>query len=140
VFKRIALFAKLLLPFGALVVVAGLIVAQDGAVSPQTAVSAYDTDRDGTVDLNEAQAGAGAVFDKLDGDKDGTLDENELQGRLTRPQFRDADPDNDRTLTRDEYMVFVAKAFKSANPDGDSTLDAKEFQTQAGRMLLRLLQ
>ena len=138
--KRIKLFAKVLLPIGVLVVVAGLIVAADDSVSPQAAVSTYDTDKDGTVDLNEAQAGAGAVFDKLDADKDGTLDENELQGRLTRTQFREADPDNDKTLTKDEYLVFVAKAFRTANPDGDSTIDTKEFQTTAGRALLRLMQ
>ena len=76
----------------------------------------------------------------MDVDKDGTLDEKELQGRVSKTQFREADPDNDNTLTKNEYMVFVAKAFRTANRDSDSTLDAKELQTAAGRALLRLMQ
>jgi Ca2+-binding EF-hand superfamily protein len=138
--KTITLFAKVLLTSGALVVIAGFVGAQDPVVTPQAALAAYDTDKDGTIDENEAKVAAGALFDKLDVDKDGTLDEKELQGRLTRTQFREADPDNDKTLTRDEYVVFVAKAFRTANRDSDSTLDAKELQTAAGRALLRLMQ
>jgi Ca2+-binding EF-hand superfamily protein len=140
VFKPIKLFAYVLLPVGALVVGAGLIGAQDGVPSPQAALTAYDTDKDGTIDENEVKAAADTTFDKLDVDKDGTLDEKELQGRMTNAQFREADPDNDKTLTKDEYVVFVAKAFRTANRDGDGTLDAKELQTAAGRALLHLMQ
>jgi Ca2+-binding EF-hand superfamily protein len=140
VYKTITLFAHVLLPLGALVITAGLVGAQDPVLSPQSALAAYDTDKDGTIDQNEAKVAANGVFDKLDADKDGTLDEKELQGRLTRPQFREADPDNDRTLTRDEYTVFVVKAFRTADPDNDGTLDARELQTANGRILLRLLQ
>jgi Ca2+-binding EF-hand superfamily protein len=140
VFKKITLFANVLLPFGALVVGAGLVGAQDPVPSPQAAMAAYDTDKDGTIDENEAKAAAGATFDKLDTDNDGTLDEKELQGRLNRTQFREADPDHDNTLTRNEYVVFVGKAFRTANRDGDGTLDTGELQTPAGRALLVLLQ
>jgi Ca2+-binding EF-hand superfamily protein len=140
VFKTITLFAKVLLPLGALVVTAGPLGAQANvSLSPQAALTAYDTDKDGTIDENEARTAAGALFDKLDVDKDGTLDEKELQGRLTKTQFREADPDNDRTLTKDEYLVFVVKVFKAANRDGDGTLDAQELETAAGRRLLVLL-
>jgi len=138
--RSIALFAKVLLPIGALVVGMSLVVAQDGVPSPQAALTAYDTDKDGTIDENEAKAAAGTVFDKLDADRDGTLDEKELQGRLTGSQFREADPDNDKTLTKDEYLVFVVKTFKAANRDNDGTIDTKELQTPAGRTFLRLLQ
>jgi Ca2+-binding EF-hand superfamily protein len=134
------LFASVLLPFGALVVTAGLVGAQDDPPSPRAALAAYDTDKDGTIDENEAKAAAGAAFDKLDVDKDGTLDEKECQGRITRTQFREADPDHDNTLTKDEYVVFVVKAFRTANRDADGTLDAGELQTPAGLVVLRLLQ
>ena len=50
-----------------------------------------------------------------------------------------ADPDNDKTISKDEYLAFVEVAFKRANPDNDGTLDAKELKTPAGRALLRLL-
>ena len=139
-FKTITLFAKVLLPVAALVVAAGLIGAQDVSLTPQAALTAYDTDKDGTIDENEAKAAAGALFDKLDVDKDGTLDEKELGARLTKAQFREADPDNDKTLTKDEYLVFVVKAFRTANRDADGTLDAGELQTPAGLVVLRLLQ
>jgi hypothetical protein len=62
-----------------------------------------------------------------------------LQGRLTSAQFREADPDHDNTLTKDEYVVFVTKAFKRANRDTDDTLDAGELQTPAGRAFILLL-
>src|SRR6516165_5076139 len=115
----------MLLAFGALVVTSRTIRAQaDPPPSPQEALAAYDNDKDGTIDENEAKAAAGALFDKLDVDKDGTLDEKELGARLTKAQFREADPDNDKTLTKDEYLVFVVKAFRTANRDNDGTLDA----------------
>ena len=139
-FKTITLFASVLLPLGALVAAAGLVGAQDDPPpSPQAAISAYDTDKDGTIDENEAKAAAGATFDKMDVDKDGTLDEKELQGRLTKTQFQEADPDHDNTLTRDEYVAFVVKAFRRANRDTDGTLDARELQTSGGRAVLLLL-
>jgi hypothetical protein len=142
-FKTITLFANVLLPFGALVVTAGWVGAQadpPGRSPEASALSTYDTDKDGTIDQNEANVAAGNVFDKLDMDKDGTLDEKELQGRLTRRQFGEADPDNDKTLTRAEYLAFVTKTFKTADPDNDGTLDARELQTTTGRALLRLMQ
>ena len=37
-------------------------------------VTRFDTDNDGTVDIEEAKKAAAALFDKLDTDKDGTLD------------------------------------------------------------------
>ena len=138
--KTVTLFSKMLLPLGALAVTACLVGAQDPVASPNEALAAYDTDKDGTIDQNEANTAAGAAFDKMDVDKDGTVDEKELQGRLTRAQFREADPDNDKTLTKNEYLVVVAKAFRAANPDNDGTIDSKELQTTTGRALLRLMQ
>jgi Ca2+-binding EF-hand superfamily protein len=76
----------------------------------------FDTDNDGTLDLNEVKKAGGALFDKLDRDHDGTLDRRELRGRLS------------------------AKEFAAADPDNDGTLDAKELSNPAGRALLRLLQ
>ena len=79
------------------------------------------------------------MFDRLDKDKDGTLDIKELQGRLSRKDFAAADPDKDKTLTKDEYLAVVAQRFKAADPDNDGTISAAEFQTDAGRALVRLL-
>ena len=80
-------------------------------------VARFDTDNDGTVDIDEAKKAASALFDKLDTDKDGTLDFQQLKGRLTHKEFTAADPDNDGTLSKDEYLAVVEKRFKTADPD-----------------------
>ncbi len=102
-------------------------------------IAKFDTDKDGTVDLAEARKAAGDLFDKLDRDKDGTLDTKELQGRLSRKDLAAADPDNDKTLTKDEYLAAVEKRFKAADPDNDGTISAAEFRTASGQALARLL-
>jgi hypothetical protein len=99
----------------------------------------FDSDNDGTVDLDEAKKAASALFDKLDTDKDDTLDFKELKGRLTHREFKAADPDNDGTLSKDEYLAVVEKRFKAADPDNDSTVSTAEFKTAAGRSLSQLL-
>jgi EF hand/EF-hand domain pair len=99
----------------------------------------FDTDNDGTIDIDEAKKAAGALFDKLDTDKDGTLDIKELKGRLTQKKFTAADPDNDGTLSKDEYLAVVEMRFKAADPDNDGTVSAAELKTAAGRSLSRLL-
>jgi Ca2+-binding EF-hand superfamily protein len=102
-------------------------------------VARFDTDKDGTVDLAEAKKAAGDLFDKLDTDKDGTLDIRELQGRLSHKDFAAADPDKDKTLTKEEYLALVEQRFKVADADKDGTVSEAEFQSSAGRALVRLL-
>jgi Ca2+-binding EF-hand superfamily protein len=112
------------------------------SASPAFAASALktlDTDKDGTVDLNEAKTAATALFDKLEKDNDGTLDRKEMHGRIPDADWAVADPDNDKTISRDEYLAYVEAVFKKADADNDGTLDAKELKTPAGRALARLL-
>jgi hypothetical protein len=71
---------------------------------------------------------------------DGTLDMKELHGRLTAKEWAAADPDNDKTISKDEFLAYVEALFKKADPDSDGTLDAKELQSPAGRELHRLMQ
>ena len=99
----------------------------------------FDTDNDGTLDLNEVKKAASALFARLDRDHDGTLDKRELAGRLSARELAAADPDHDGTLTQDEYLAVVEQRFNAANADADGTLDAKELNSKAGRALLRLL-
>ena len=92
------------------------------SASPAFAASALQTldpDKDGTVDLNEAKTAASALFDKLDVNHDGTLDRKELKDRISAEDWKVADPDNDKTISKDEYLAFVEVAFKRANPDND---------------------
>lgn len=111
-------------------------------VSPSLAASVFsgiDTNNDGTIDLDEAKAAASKVFDKLDVDHDGTLTRAELRGRIPEQDWKIADPDSDKTLTKEEYLNYVEYAFKRADTNGDGTVNEKEARTHAGRVLLRLL-
>jgi molecular chaperone DnaK (HSP70) len=99
----------------------------------------FDTDKDGTVDIDEAKKAASDLFDKLDTDKEGTLSIKELRGRLSSKDFAGADPDGDKTLTEDEYLAVVEKRFKTADTDNDGTVSAEEFRTPAGQALAQLL-
>lgn len=104
-----------------------------------TAVAKFDKDNDGTVDLNEAKEAAGSLFDRLEKEGDTTLDQREIGKRLSKKEFKEADTDQDGTLTKDEYLAAVEKKFEAADPDKDGTLTGKEFRSKAGRELLRLL-
>ena len=111
-------------------------------LSPAIAASAFsgiDTNNDGTISLNEAKAAASKVFDRLDVDHDGTLTRAELRGRVLEKDWKIANPDGDKTLSKDEYLNYVEYAFKRADTNGDGTVDAAEARTHAGRVLLRLL-
>lgn len=98
-----------------------------------------DTDHDGTIDLNEAKAAAGATFDKLDTDKDGTVDTKELKGRLSRADLKAADTNMDGKLSKEEFLANVNGRFNLSDPDNDGKLDAKELRSPAGKKLMQLL-
>jgi Ca2+-binding EF-hand superfamily protein len=102
------------------------------------AVAALDTDSDGTVDLNEINKSAQDLFGRLEKDADGTIDFKEMKGRVSKQHFKTADPDNDGTLSKDEFLAMVSSMFKEADPDNDGTLDAKEFASKKGKALLRV--
>jgi Ca2+-binding EF-hand superfamily protein len=102
-------------------------------------VEALDTDKDGTVDLAELNKSAEELFARLDKDNGGTIEPKELQGRLSKKEFKAADPDSDGTLSKDEFLAAVAALFKDADPDSDGTLDAAEFSSKQGKALLRVV-
>ena len=97
-------------------------------------------DKDGTVDLADAQAAGAKLFITLDPDKDGTLDAKELGARMDAAGLTAADPDKDGTVDAKEYAAAVEAAFKATDPDKDGTIDAKELGSKEGAALLRLLQ
>ena len=64
----------------------------------------------------------------------------ELHERISDKEWAVADPDNDKTISKDEYLAYVKEVlFKKAHPDNDGTIDAKELSSPAGHALLRLL-
>jgi Ca2+-binding EF-hand superfamily protein len=112
------------------------------ALSPAFAASVFsgiDTNADGTISLDEAKAAASKTFDRLDANHDGTVTRAELRGRIPDKDWKIANPDNDKTLTKEEYLKYVEYAFKRADTDNEGKIEAKEARTYAGRVLLRLL-
>jgi Ca2+-binding EF-hand superfamily protein len=108
-------------------------------VAPPTSSNIWDTDHDGTLDLNEINKAAEAEFAKLDIDHNGTLDMKELGHRVTRTEFLAADKDKDGTLDKAEYLSIAAERFHAANPDNDTMIEPKELHTAAGHRLETLL-
>lgn len=125
---------------GALAIAAALAVTSGDALARKkgSALSALDTDNDGTIDLVEANTAAEAVFARLEKDSDGTVDRKEVGSRISKKHFKDADADTDGTLTKEEYLALLAAQFKEADTDGEGTLDAKELRSKAGQAVLRL--
>lgn len=103
----------------------------------------YDTDNDGTIDLNELKTAAGAAFDKLDKAKTGRLTVAELRGRLSAGEIREADTENDRTkprsVSKDDYLAVIEKFFNSADRAHNGKLDTKELSSSPGKRLLILI-
>ncbi len=85
-------FVHIAMLVGALSLVAApLAVPALTQASAATALTAADTDKDGTLDLNEVKAAAALEFDKLDKDKDGTLDLKEAAHHVSKKNFIAAD-------------------------------------------------
>lgn len=95
---------------------------------------------DGTLDLAQMETAAAAAFERLNKDSDTTLDFREAKGRLSEDAFLAADPDADKTLSKEEYVEMAEKLFNAADTNNDGVLDAKELRSNAGQALLRLLQ
>jgi hypothetical protein len=138
--KTFTLFAGVFLAAGTLAVNLQPIAAQAYSPSPQAVIAACDMDKNGTIDENEFKTAAGALFDKLDADRDRVLSERELQGRMTNTQFREADLDNDKSLNKNEYLMFAGKVFRATDRDNDSLVGANELTTPAGKVLILLIQ
>ncbi len=143
----------LLLRFARFAAVAVLLAAgvllEGSSVSAQTsgadAITMFDKDNDGTIDLEEAKAAAAALFDKLDLNHDGTLTQEELGDRGTVPQRLSPSPNPFKqfavdTMTKEDYLALTERRFKLADRDNDGKLDAKELESEAGQALLKLLQ
>jgi Ca2+-binding EF-hand superfamily protein len=114
--------------------------AQTAPSGPAAALSAFDTDKDGTLSWDEVRVAALAKFAAADTDHDGTLDAKEVAALgFTKSMLKKADPDKDGTLSQDEYLAIVKQRFDSADRDHDGTLSAKELASHRGKLLLRLI-
>src|ERR1700722_613773 len=86
---------------------AGMVSPAAPAPPASNLVAKSDTDSEATLTLAEVKTAASARFDKLDKDADGTLDSKEVTNLIGPKTFKAADPDNDGTLSKDEYLALV---------------------------------
>jgi Ca2+-binding EF-hand superfamily protein len=124
------------LRFLSILFVTGLLAAGAQAASFQ----AIDSNKDGKIDLSEVKPVAARRFDQLDRKRTGTLTRAQLgRLRVSRAEFAAADPDNDGTLTKDEYLALVEKRFHAADTDHAGALTLQQFNARAALPLRRLL-
>ncbi|WP_213954758.1 EF-hand domain-containing protein [Variovorax sp. dw_954] len=73
------------------------------------------------------EAEIAAAFKQADPDNDGTVSRAEARKfGISRAAFEQANPDKDGTLDIKEFMAAITWQFNKANPDNDGTLDPKE--------------
>lgn len=121
--------------------------AQSGArnqISDETIekfIQTYDTDRDGTVSLEEIDKAAEARFRIVDADHDGTVDQKEIAPvGLSDQDFTTFDGDDkDKKIQKSEYMAMVKQRFAAANPNKNKELGKDELSSTAGQDLMRLV-
>lgn len=103
--------------------------------------SRFDLDHDGTLSLAEAKSAAAYEFNKLNTDSDHTVSRQELGGRLSDAEFKQANPDNDGTLNKAEYLKLVEQRFDAAAGGPDKTIKIADLSSsKAGKQLLQLMQ
>ena len=103
--------------------------------------SRFDLDHDGSLGLAEAKSAAAYEFNKLDADHDGTLTRQELGNRVSNDEFKGANPDNDGTLDKAEYLKVVEQRFDKAAGGPDKTIKTADLSSSAaGKRLLQLMQ
>jgi Ca2+-binding EF-hand superfamily protein len=96
-----------------------------------TAFAKADTDKNGTVSLQEAKRFGitTKMFEKANPDKDGSLNKKEFAAAVSY-QFTAADPDKDGTLDWKEAQkagIKNKKVFDASDPDREGTLDLAEY-------------
>ncbi len=134
--NKLAVFALVIGSLGSI----GLVVPARAADSVADKMKAWDPDKDGTLDMAEANKAAEARFDSLEKDNDGTLDKKEISAaKVDKKTFKKVDPDNDGTISKEEFLSIVKTRFEAADADHDGTVSAAELKTKAGKALVKLL-
>ena len=114
------------------------------AQTPDPAVKAfvqkYDRGTKGLLDLKAILNAAIVKFGQLDTEHNGRLKVQQLAYALSPEDFKRANADGDETIGADEWFDIVRQHFYAANPDNDGSLSIDEFETPAGKRLLKLLQ
>jgi EF hand len=101
-------------------------------ISTSAFIDQWDTDHDGTLDIDEFSNAAMARFDSLDHGHTGNLKRSQLRGIISYVEFRRFDTNKNGLLDKHEYRVMLKKLFSTADKDHNGTLDKKELHRFVG--------
>jgi beta-glucanase (GH16 family) len=107
----------------ALLLSAGLGLAQDAPVVTEDQLDAADASGDDAVSLDEFRAYMRAAFDALDADGDGVVVWTDADGVIPRAAFDTIDADADGRLTAAEMDAQARADFDASDLDGDGLLN-----------------
>jgi hypothetical protein len=88
---------------------------------------------------NQVVTAALKHFDSMDKARTNKLTGWDLSAHMTASELKQADPDNDGTIDKSEYLVETIKRFDAADTDHDGSLSPSKWQTPAGQNLLKML-
>ena len=147
--RRGKILARLFALVFAMVFLAGVTVATTAsAVSNEHPIDKQlgallvklDSNKDGRLSREEAQAVADGLFQQRDISKNGSLEKSEYRGWLQKRLNKIAPNPDDSTITRKDFNEMLTKKYNSADRDGDKKISQIEFAGwKQGKTLSRFL-
>lgn len=102
-------------------------------------MSNLDTDKDGSVTMDEAHASAGKKFDKLDAKHTGKVSKKRIPA-IAKAMDEMKVTDQNAEIDKTQYMAGVDAAFKEADHDNEGKLTPDELKTPAGKKFLNMVE
>ena len=102
-------------------------------------MSNLDTDKDGSVTMDEAHASASKKFDKLDPKHTGKVSKARIPA-ITRAMDEMKVTDKNLEIDKTQYMAGVDAAFKEADKDNEGKLTPDELKSPAGKKFLNMVE
>ena len=113
------------------------------AQGPGGGIAALDTNGDGALTREEANAGRMTMFARIDADSSGGLSSEEIdaavaqapgRGAMMGAMLRAADADGDGVVSSEEFLAAPSPMFDRLDANGDDVLDADELAAAQAHM------
>ena len=118
-------------------------------------MSALDANGNGILEAGELWGGVNRTFDAADSDRDGALSQEEIQKSLSQTEkstsaygdnlakqrtrrienrYKNADQDDDGTVSKQEYQDYFSKRQINFDRNGDGKISPEEYRTDGERL------